>query len=175
MKLLSWEQRKFENIFDYERPDKYIVESDEYNDYLIDDVEITRSKNGAWRVKFADKAKGLNGTAAATTTYGTPDVKFDRLLQHAFNHTTPNITKKDLDGKTYKDEAAIKKADAEFAAWQKELEKKHEEKIIFEIDDTPLDSSEYENMTPEELDEAIRKLDAEIMAEREQKLPKAGD
>ena len=26
----AWEQRKFENIFDYERPDKYIVESDEY-------------------------------------------------------------------------------------------------------------------------------------------------
>ena len=26
----DWEQRKFENIFDYERPDKYIVSSDEY-------------------------------------------------------------------------------------------------------------------------------------------------
>ena len=26
----DWEQRKFENIFNYERPDKYIVESDEY-------------------------------------------------------------------------------------------------------------------------------------------------
>ena len=26
----AWEQRKFENIFDYERPDKYIVDSDKY-------------------------------------------------------------------------------------------------------------------------------------------------
>ena len=26
-----WEQRKFENIFEYERPDKYIVFSDEYS------------------------------------------------------------------------------------------------------------------------------------------------
>ena len=29
---VSWEQRKFENIFDYERPDKYIVSSDEYSE-----------------------------------------------------------------------------------------------------------------------------------------------
>ena len=28
----DWEQRKFENIFDYERPDKYIVSSDEYSE-----------------------------------------------------------------------------------------------------------------------------------------------
>ena len=31
-KLPTWEQRKFENIFDYERPDKYIVSSDEYSE-----------------------------------------------------------------------------------------------------------------------------------------------
>lgn len=41
------------------------------------------------------------------------------------------------------------------------------EKILFEIDDTPLDSSAYANMTAEELDKAIKKLDEEILAERE--------
>ena len=28
----AWEQRKFENIFNYERPDKFIVKSDKYSD-----------------------------------------------------------------------------------------------------------------------------------------------
>ena len=28
----AWEQRKFENIFNYERPDTYIVKSDKYSD-----------------------------------------------------------------------------------------------------------------------------------------------
>ena len=31
--LHSWEQRKFENIFNYERPDKYIVNSTEYLEF----------------------------------------------------------------------------------------------------------------------------------------------
>lgn len=30
--FVSWEQRKFDEIFEYERPDKYIVESDKYSD-----------------------------------------------------------------------------------------------------------------------------------------------
>ena len=32
VKIYDWEQRKFEKIFDYERPDKYIVSSDEYSE-----------------------------------------------------------------------------------------------------------------------------------------------
>ena len=73
-----------------------------------DKIDITRDKSGSWRVRFEDSS--LNGTAGATTTYGTPDVKFDRLLTHALNHTKPTINRTDPDGTRYKDEAAIEKA-----------------------------------------------------------------
>ena len=33
IQIFSWEQRKFENIFNYERPDKYIVNSTEYLEF----------------------------------------------------------------------------------------------------------------------------------------------
>lgn len=73
-----------------------------------DKIDITRNTNGAWSVKFNDKS--LNNTAGATMTYGTSDVKFDRLLTHALNHTKPTITRRDPEGNTYKDEEAMKKA-----------------------------------------------------------------
>lgn len=73
-----------------------------------DKINITRNINGAWKVEFADA--GYNNTAGATTTYGTSDVKFNRLITHALNHTKPTITTKDENGNTVRDDAAINKA-----------------------------------------------------------------
>ena len=52
-----WEQRKFENIFDYERPDKYIVKSDEYNDYSKTPV-LTANK--AFILGYTDESNTYN-------------------------------------------------------------------------------------------------------------------
>ena len=53
----DWEQRKFENIFDYERPDKYIVKSDEYNDYSKTPV-LTANK--AFILGYTDESNTYN-------------------------------------------------------------------------------------------------------------------
>ena len=60
----AWEQRKFEEIFAYERPDKYIVKSDKYVD------------NAPTPVLTANKAFVL-GYTEETNTYKKPCIIFD--------------------------------------------------------------------------------------------------
>ena len=60
----SWEQRKYEEIFAYERPDKYIVKSDKY----VDDAHTP--------VLTANKAFIL-GYTEETNTYKNPCIIFD--------------------------------------------------------------------------------------------------
>ena len=60
----AWEQRKYEQIFDYERPDKYIVKSDKY----IEDAPTP--------VLTANKAFVL-GCTEETNTYKKPCIIFD--------------------------------------------------------------------------------------------------
>lgn len=60
----SWEQRKYEQIFDYERPDKYIVKNDKY----IEDAPTP--------VLTANKAFVL-GYTEEVNTYKKPCIIFD--------------------------------------------------------------------------------------------------
>ncbi len=60
----AWEQRKFEDIFQYERPDKYIVEDDEYTD------------TAQTPVLTANKAFIL-GYTNENNTYNKPSIIFD--------------------------------------------------------------------------------------------------
>ena len=60
----SWEQRKYEQIFDYERPDKYIVKNDKY----VEDAPTP--------VLTANKAFIL-GYTEETNTYQKPCIIFD--------------------------------------------------------------------------------------------------
>ena len=60
----SWEQRKYEQIFAYERPDKYIVKSDKY----VDDAPTP--------VLTANKGFVL-GYTEETNTYKNPCIIFD--------------------------------------------------------------------------------------------------
>ena len=60
----AWEQRKYEQIFDYERPDKYIVKNDKY----VEDAPTP--------VLTANKAFIL-GYTEETNTYQKPCIIFD--------------------------------------------------------------------------------------------------
>ena len=60
----AWEQRKYEQIFAYERPDKYIVKSDKY----VDDAPTP--------VLTANKGFVL-GYTEETNTYKNPCIIFD--------------------------------------------------------------------------------------------------
>ena len=64
LRCVSWEQRKYEHIFAYERPDKYIVKSDKY----VDDAPTP--------VLTANKAFVL-GYTKETNTYKNPCIIFD--------------------------------------------------------------------------------------------------
>ena len=60
----AWEQRKFEDIFQYERPDKYIVDDDEY------------TNTAQTPVLTANKAFIL-GYTNENNTYNNPSIIFD--------------------------------------------------------------------------------------------------
>ena len=60
----DWEQRKFGDVFSYERPDKYIVESDKYSDFYSTPV-LTANKGF------------VLGYTNEKRTYNTPCVIFD--------------------------------------------------------------------------------------------------
>ena len=60
----AWEQRKFGDVFSYERPDKYIVESDKYSDFYSTPV-LTANKGF------------VLGYTNEKRTYNTPCVIFD--------------------------------------------------------------------------------------------------
>ena len=66
---LTWEQRKLGDVFQYEQPQKYIVESTEYNDKFTTPV-LTAGQS--FILGFTDEKFGIKEAAA-----NTPVVIFD--------------------------------------------------------------------------------------------------
>lgn len=85
------------------------------------DVQVKWAVN-RWKVRFEDR--NLNGRPEATTTWGHPGVRFDRLLTAAMGNVAVKITYKDEDGNLKTDEKASAEANEkagkirdEFANW----------------------------------------------------------
>lgn len=87
---------------------------------IEDKIDVGQDVTGSWTVSILDPS--LKKSAAATSTYGTSDVPFDRLLTHAFNHTSPTITYKDDKGTTHKDEQAMERAKEKINTIRSEFE-----------------------------------------------------
>lgn len=91
------------------------------NNFYIMDVNYIPAA-GTWKVDWG-KAKSLKTSVDATQTWGTKYKNVKDLLEAALNQSTPTVTHKDADGKTYTDKEETIAAQAKLREIQEEFKK----------------------------------------------------
>lgn len=91
------------------------------NNFHIMDVNYIPAA-GTWKVDWG-KAKSLKTSVDATQTWGTKYKNVKDLLEAALNQSTPTVTHKDADGKTYTDKEETIAAQAKLREIQEEFKK----------------------------------------------------
>ncbi len=91
------------------------------NNFYIMDVNYIPAA-GTWKVDWG-KAKSLKTSVDATQTWGTKYKNVKDLLEAALNQSTPTVTHKDTDGKTYTDKEETIAAQAKLREIQEEFKK----------------------------------------------------
>lgn len=91
------------------------------NNFYIMDVNYIPAA-GTWKVDWG-KAKFLKTNVDATQTWGTKYKNVKDLLEAALNQSTPTVTHKDADGKTYTDKEETIAAQAKLREIQEEFKK----------------------------------------------------
>lgn len=91
------------------------------NNFYIMDVNYIPAA-GTWKVDWG-KAKSLKTSVDATQTWGTKYKNVKDLLEAALNQSTPTVTHKDADGKTYTDKEETIAAQAKLREIQEEFNK----------------------------------------------------